>query len=129
MSHLVRVQNFCVSMDGFGGLTPLPGEMSKADAHHYLRRVAARLAGDGVEATASLVVEDRPLAEAIAAYAERTAAELIALTTRGRGPWSRLFRASVAEEVASRVAVPVLLTRTRVPTAAPNGSRVRDGRE
>ena len=109
-------------MHGHGGLTPLPGEMPEADARYYLDGVAARLAGDGVTATSSVVVDDRPVAEAIAGYAERTGAELIALTTRGRGPLSRLFRGSVAEEVACRVGVPVLLTRPRDPAAAPAGS-------
>jgi nucleotide-binding universal stress UspA family protein len=116
-------------MHGHGGLTPLPGEMPEADARHYLRRVAARLAGDGVEATTSVVIDDRPVAAAIAGHAERTAAELVALTTRGRGPLSRLFRASVAEEVAARAGVPVLLTRPRDPAAASAGWRPHDAGE
>jgi nucleotide-binding universal stress UspA family protein len=61
------------------------------------------------------VIDDRPVAEAIVGHAERTGAELIALTTRGRGPLSRLVRGSVAEEVAVRAGVPVLLTRSRDP--------------
>jgi nucleotide-binding universal stress UspA family protein len=124
--HVIRAWAFTgLSTHGHSGLTPLPGEMPEADAHQFLRGVAARLAGDGVKATANVVVDDRPVAEAIAAYAERTAAELIALTTRGRGPLSRLFRASVAEEVAARAGVPVLLTRPRDPA----GARPHDGRE
>jgi nucleotide-binding universal stress UspA family protein len=128
--HVISAWTYTgLTMHGHGGLTPLPGEMREADAHHYLRGVAARLAGDGAEATTSVVVDDRPVAEAIAAHAERTAAELIALTTRGRGPLSRLFRASVAEEVAARAGVPVLLTHPRSPAAAPAGERPEDGGE
>jgi nucleotide-binding universal stress UspA family protein len=100
-----------LSADGY--LTPLPGETPEADARSRLLRVAARVAGGGAEATASVVIDDRPVAEAIAGYAERTGAELIALTTRGRGLVSRLFRGSVAEEVACRVSAPVLLTNAR----------------
>ena len=114
--HVIRAWSFTGrSVHGHGGLTPLPGGLSEADARHCLQRVAARLAGDGVEATVDVVADDRPVAKAIAVYAERTAAELIALTTRGRGPLSRLFRASVAEEVAVRASVPVLLTHPRDP--------------
>jgi nucleotide-binding universal stress UspA family protein len=99
--------------------------MSEADARHHLQRVAARLAGDGVTATTSVVTTDRPEAEAITAHAERTAADLIALTTRGRGFLSRLFRASVAEEVVARANVPVLLTRPRDPADLWRGSMPR----
>lgn len=121
--HVISAWAFAGGLlHGPGGPTPLPGEMPVADARFYLDRVAARLAGDGVQAAADVVVDDRPVAEAIAAYAERTAAELVALTTRGRGPVSRLFRGSVAEEVAARVGVPVLLTRHRDPVVAPAAS-------
>jgi nucleotide-binding universal stress UspA family protein len=104
-----------------GGLTPLPGEMPEADARFYLDGAVARLARHGFAAVGSVVTDDRPVAEAIAGYAERAGAELIALTTRGRGPLSRLFRVSVAEEVACRTGVPVLLTRPRDPVAIPVG--------
>jgi nucleotide-binding universal stress UspA family protein len=100
-------------------LAPLPGETPEAHAHDYLAGVAARPAWQGGTATGRVVIDDRPVAEAIAGYAERTGAELVALTTRGRGPLSRLFRGSVAEEVVCRVGVPVLLTRTRDRSASP----------
>jgi nucleotide-binding universal stress UspA family protein len=118
--HVTRAWDFSSPVaDGYGGLTPLPGETPAADAHAYLRGVVSRLAGRGVVATGSVVADDRPVAEAIAGYAGRTGAEMIALTTRGRGPLSRLFRGSVAEEVAGRVGVPVLLTRAGVGADAP----------
>jgi nucleotide-binding universal stress UspA family protein len=98
---------------GHGAPTPLPGETPEEVARDYLDGVAARLARQGAAATGSVVLDDRSVAGAIAGHAERTGAELVALTTRGRGPLSRLFRGSVAEEVACRVGVPVLLTRAR----------------
>jgi nucleotide-binding universal stress UspA family protein len=120
--HVVSAWSFsAVATHGHAALTPLPGEMPEADARYYLDRVAARLARQGGTATSSVVTDDRSMPEAIAGYAERTGAELISLTTRGRGPLSRLFRGSVAEEVACRVRVPVLLTRTRDRTDLPTG--------
>ena len=104
-----------------GSVATFPGETAEADARSYLRRVATQLIGDEIGATASVVADDRPLAEAIAGYAERTGAELIALTTRGRGPLSRFFRSSVAEEVASRSGVPVLLTNAHRTGSAAGG--------
>jgi nucleotide-binding universal stress UspA family protein len=116
--HVVSAWSFAgLSAHGHGATTPLPGEMPVTDARAYLDGVAARLAPRGATATTNVVVDDRPIAGVIAGYAERTGAELVALTTRGRGPLSRLFRGSVAEEVACRVGVPVLLTRPRDPAA------------
>jgi nucleotide-binding universal stress UspA family protein len=117
--HIVSAWTFTGSVAHEGGLTPLPGEMPEADARHYLDGVSARLARHGLVATGHVVIDDRPVVDAITGYAERTGAELVALTTRGRGPLSRLFRGSVAEEVACRVGVPVLLSRPRVPAAIP----------
>jgi nucleotide-binding universal stress UspA family protein len=107
------------SADGCQPLAPLPGETPEAHARHYLDGVAARPVWQVATTTARVVVDDRPAAEAIAGYAERTGAELVALTTRGRGPLSRLFRGSVAEEVVCRVGVPVLLTRAQDQAASP----------
>lgn len=116
--HVVRAWSYsALAAHGHGAPTPVPGNMSAADARCYLGGVADRLAGHGVAATGSVVVDDRPVAEAIAGYAERTGAELVALTTRGRGPLSRLFHGSVAEEVAFRVGVPVLLSHRETAAA------------
>lgn len=93
-------------------IEPLPGERSEADARHYFQRMVARLDAGGAEATAILVVDDRWVGGAAVGYTERTAAELVGLTTRGRGPPSRLLHPSVNEEVGARC-VPVLLTRHR----------------
>jgi nucleotide-binding universal stress UspA family protein len=107
------------SLDGHRPLAPLPGESPEGQARQYLDGVAARPTWEGAMTTGRVVVDDRPVAEAIAGYAVRTGAELVALTTRGRGPLSRLFRGSVAEDVVCRVGVPVLLTRAQDEAASP----------
>jgi nucleotide-binding universal stress UspA family protein len=122
--HAVSAWSFSgVLTDGHGAVTPLPGGMPVVDARDYLDGLAARLAREGRAVTSSVVVDDRPVAGAIAGYAERTGAEMIAVTTRGRGPLSRLLRGSVAEEVACRVGIPVLLTRARNPAALPGAEQ------
>ena len=122
--HVIGAWSFSAfSMHGHGTLTPLPGEMPEADARYYLDGVATQLVRRGDTVTSSVVIDERSVAEAITGYAVRTGAELIALTTRGRGPLSRLFRGSVAEDVACRVDVPVLLTRARDSAAVPGVER------
>lgn len=106
--HVVRAWDFSGAGAHGWGLTPLPGEMPLVNADDYLCGVASRLAGSGGAVTARVVIDDRPVVDAIAEYAERIGAEVVAMTTRGRG---RLCRGSVANEVAGRVDVPVHLTR------------------
>ena len=97
-----------------------PGRsLTAATARSYLREVVTRLGDEEVTGAASLVVDDRPVAEAISSFAKRSGADLIALTTRGRGPLSRLARGSVAEQVVRRTDIPVLLAR---PGVRPNPS-------
>jgi nucleotide-binding universal stress UspA family protein len=54
-------------------------------------------------------------AEGILQRAQADHADLIVMTTHGRGPLSRFFLGSVADEVLRRAAVPVLLIRPRQP--------------
>jgi nucleotide-binding universal stress UspA family protein len=77
---------------------------------HYLEEVARRrLAEDSFDL--SCVVVDGFAPDAILERAQTTAAELIVMTTHGRGPMSRAFLGSVADEVVRRSHVPVLLIR------------------
>jgi nucleotide-binding universal stress UspA family protein len=113
--HVIRAWRFAGNLThGYGGFTPLPGSATEAEARRYLRRVEGRLAGQAVAARGTVVLDDRTTAEAIARHAERTGADLVALTTRGRGALSRLFRGSVAEVVVQQATVPVLLCRPGV---------------
>lgn len=88
----------------------------RREADRYLRAVATRLAGQG------LVVErERPegtAAEAIVERARGSRADLIAMTTHGRGGFGRLVFGSVADEVLRRAPCPVLLVRVHDGSAA-----------
>jgi nucleotide-binding universal stress UspA family protein len=89
-----------------------PGPVMAAgeeEAEAYLQEVAERFAGEGI------VIErlrpDGPAAESIVAEARRSGADLIAMTTHGRGGLGRLVLGSVADEVLRTAPCPVLLVR------------------
>jgi nucleotide-binding universal stress UspA family protein len=78
-------------------------------AEEYLDRVAERLRDEGAQVVTQVVVSERP-AEAILEAAERSVADLIALSTHGRSGLSRLLAGSVADKVL-RGPRPILISR------------------
>lgn len=110
--RVIRAWNFFGSSAlGAGGMMPLPGEETEAVARQYLRSVSSRIGLDVSRAIGRVVIDDRPIATAILGNADRLAADVISLTTRGRGRFSRLIRESIAETVVHNGSIPVLLTR------------------
>jgi nucleotide-binding universal stress UspA family protein len=78
----------------------------------YLDSVARRLAtGAGVTPTTALV--HGSAAEALPEHARGVGADLIVMTTHGRGPLSRFWLGSVADRLVRLLPVPVLLVRPR----------------
>lgn len=75
---------------------------------------AASMAGKAAVAAETALVEtaDRRVAEAIVEEAIRWGADLIAMGTHGRRGFEHLILGSVAEGVARRATVPVLLLRS-----------------
>lgn len=118
--HVVRSRPYTVDWSlAYGGRpSSAPADQTR-NARRYLHEIAGRLRALSVPASGRVVTDERPTADAIARYAGLSGADVIALTTCGRGPLSRLFRGSVAEEVICRVGVPVLLSRRRGPVPVP----------
>jgi len=116
------------AMPGTGPLldTSPYGAAGREDADAYLEGIEGRLRGAGVE------VEHRRLegsaGEAIVAEAERWGADLVAMTTHGRGGFDRLVHGSVASYVANHAPCPVLLVRpdTDPPPTRPTYSEHAD---
>jgi nucleotide-binding universal stress UspA family protein len=79
------------------------------EAVGYLQGVARRLADRGLKAECA--VPEGPPAEALVAFAFDVEADLIAMTTHGRGGLRRLVLGSVADGVVRRAPCPVLLVR------------------
>lgn len=105
-------------LDGGGLLDPAPIVRAECEAAAaYLRALAERLRGAGLA-----VHEEHPAGPAAGLIVGRAAelgADLIAMTTLGRGGLGRLVFGSVADEVLRHAACPVLLVRVAQEPRAP----------
>jgi nucleotide-binding universal stress UspA family protein len=81
----------------------------------YLQRVSRRLAASGMPVASTIRLE--PAADAILAGAAAQRADLIVMSTHGRGGLGRWLVGSVADRVLRGATVPVLLVRAGVPVA------------
>jgi nucleotide-binding universal stress UspA family protein len=77
---------------------------------YYLGAVAHRLKGLAAPGAARLVVEGE-VRDAIRAQAELGLADLVVMTTHGRGPLGRFWLGSAADELVRTLSMPVLLVR------------------
>ena len=84
-------------------------EKQRVDAEEYLAAVAAGLRAKGVRATTQ--VRQGTVVAEILAGAREADADLIAMTTHGRGGLGRVLFGSVAEAVLRQAEIPVFLMR------------------
>ena len=81
-----------------------------AQAKSYLDEVVKRLeAGTGVRATTRVL--DGPVPDTLHECATGQIADLVVMSTHGRGPFSRFWLGSVADQLAHRLPMPLLLVR------------------
>jgi len=80
---------------------------AKADAKKYIQQLAENLKKEGIEVRA-VVTQGRP-AEKILDYAKRNQVDIIIMSTHGRAGITRWVFGSVADKVARRSTVPVLV--------------------
>jgi len=78
----------------------------------YLEETAHKLV-EGSSPSATYAVPLGLTADAILGEAQAARADLIVMTTHGRGPWSRFWLGSVADELIRRAPMPVLLLPAR----------------
>jgi nucleotide-binding universal stress UspA family protein len=83
----------------------------------YLSGVAQRLKKAGVENVSTHILEG-PVAETLQEYALGNSSDLVVLTTHGRGPVSRFWLGSVADQLVHRLPMPLLLIHTREEESA-----------
>jgi nucleotide-binding universal stress UspA family protein len=80
------------------------------DHQAYLTKLAKRVTRR-TQAPVETVFRDGPVVPTILDERERRGADLIVMSTHGRGGLKRLWLGSIADQVARRAKVPVLLTR------------------
>jgi nucleotide-binding universal stress UspA family protein len=85
----------------------------------YLQSVVDRLKKAGLEKVSAHVLEG-PIAETLQEHTLGKGCDLVVMTTHGRGPVSRFWLGSVADQLVHRLPMPLLLIRTReeIPPAA-----------
>jgi nucleotide-binding universal stress UspA family protein len=97
-------------------MPPTDDEVIREAETDYLRQLAERVraAAPGVTVTARNIELDAPLVEILTKAASDVAAELIATTTHGRGPFARFWLGGITDELVRQSPVPVMVLR---PTA------------
>jgi nucleotide-binding universal stress UspA family protein len=78
----------------------------------YLDAIVTRLSGD-VLGKVSATLLDGPLADTLVKHAVESGADLVVMTTHGRGPLQRFWLGSVADALMRRLPMPLLLVRPR----------------
>jgi nucleotide-binding universal stress UspA family protein len=103
---------------------PLENELRAAhrtEARDYLDGVVRRLRDAGAGAIfCDVLEEEEGISESINADAARTGADLVVLTSHGRGAVRRVWLGSIADKLVRSLPVPVLLVRPREPASAPD---------
>jgi nucleotide-binding universal stress UspA family protein len=85
------------------------------EEQNYLRNLSKRL--DAVaHVPVKVGMRDGPIVDGIRAQVTATRADLIVMTTHGRGPMSRFWLGSVADDLVQHAGVPVLLVRPQDST-------------
>jgi nucleotide-binding universal stress UspA family protein len=84
----------------------------------YLTRIEKRL-GSSAKTLVTSTLLDGPVAASLQSHIERTGADLVVMTTHGRGPLSRFWLGSVADQLMRRLRVPMVLVRPTQGLVAP----------
>lgn len=112
--ELLRVVAYPVSALPMSGaeLTAGVRECVECEAEDYLKAVTEKyFKGSKLKVTAEVVTGQGPVVDSILDYAEKSGADLIAMTTHGRTGPARWLMGSVAERVVRAAKIPVLIIR------------------
>lgn len=115
--HLVHVHKPVVPSDIADGLITESSldELARTHERAYLDRLVDRVRG-AADIVATTALLDGPIAETLDQEAQARQAGLTVMTTHGRGPVSRFWLGSVADQLVRRASVPVLLVRPQETT-------------
>jgi nucleotide-binding universal stress UspA family protein len=118
--HLARVHQFPLRPLQGDELTldPVLDDRLREAAREYLAGAEERVQPLLPRRVRSALLEGA-VADCLRRHAGEIGADLIVMTTHGRGPLSRLWLGSVADTLLREVALPVLLVRPQHPAAEP----------
>lgn len=125
--HLALVHQNAATLPGPGEpivLDPGIDERMRAEELNYLASVTRLVAPSGKPPVTSALL-DGPVAEAIATEAHARLADLVVMTTHGRGVFSRLWLGSVADRLVRMLEQPVLLLRPNAAKGMPQPDAVK----
>ncbi|HLU26580.1 MAG TPA: universal stress protein [Longimicrobiales bacterium] len=106
------------------GHTPAPNMVQRLEAEarqaaqDYMDDIARRLSSL-LGTAAQTVVLDGPIVPTLEDFLHRSEADLVVMTTHGRGPVSRAWLGSVADRLVRHASVPVLLIRPEAGDVPP----------
>jgi nucleotide-binding universal stress UspA family protein len=86
-------------------------DVIRQQSRDYLQRISAKVRAAGIAVQSAML--DGEIAEAIERHAISTRADLVVMTTHGRGPLGRFWMGSVVDELIRRAPLPLLLVRPR----------------
>jgi nucleotide-binding universal stress UspA family protein len=125
--HLAMVHHPVMPSADSAAMTSAFTELDRL-AHEGEKRYLAHVA-ERIRAESDLVVQtallEGAVADRLAAHATSLAADLVVMTTHGRGAVSRMWLGSVADELLRHLTMPLLLLRHRAPGTADGRSGYR----
>ena len=92
--------------------------MQKAD-REYLKIVTSRLRDRLGRSVSSAVIQGTSVAQTLAEYVSELGADLVVMTTHGRGGIRRAWLGSVTDQLIRRLEVPLIAVRATEPTEQP----------
>ena len=107
---LILVHQPLILMESGPDYTKVELAMQKAD-REYLKSVTARLREPLGRSVSSAVLQGLPVAQTLATYIRELGADLVVMTTHGRGGLRRAWLGSVTDQLIRTVEIPVLVVR------------------
>jgi nucleotide-binding universal stress UspA family protein len=92
-----------------------PSQQFKEWLEGYLQQLGTRITELARVPTTGTIIDGSP-ADRLIEYAQRTQVDMVVMSTHGRGPVSRAWMGSVADQVVRHVDVPVILVRAEAET-------------
>lgn len=122
---LVLVHEPNVFMEPGPVYTKVELAMQKAD-REYLKSVTARVRQRLGRSVSSAVLQGIPVAQTLATYTRELGADLVVMTTHGRGGLRRAWLGSVTDQLVRSSEIPVLVLRAREEGVAEPATELRE---